>query len=153
MSNWNLSLDKADTYIHNWCQCHLINVGTKLCTWVEAVHIIGTSETYACMYVPMQCCMLLKVCSYIYPKCTYIHRHAWKCGIIRGRRVDVMITIICDFRQFSAKNLALFLKNQCHYPNFSKNKQYFEQKMPKNATKFLAKIFEKTSVPGTYLPT
>jgi hypothetical protein len=57
-----------------------------------------------------------------------------------------------NFLRFSPI-LALFLKNQCHYPNFSKNKQYFEQKMPNFATKFLAKIFEKISVPGTYLPT
>jgi hypothetical protein len=28
--------------------------------------------------------------------------------------VDVMITIFCDFRQFSAKKLAIFLKNQCY---------------------------------------
>jgi hypothetical protein len=32
---------------------------------------------------------------------------------------DVMITIFCDFRQFSAKN-AVFLKNQCYDQNFEK---------------------------------
>jgi hypothetical protein len=31
-----------------------------------------------------------------------------------GHRVDVMITIFCDFRQFSAKKIGVFLKNQCY---------------------------------------
>jgi hypothetical protein len=34
--------------------------------------------------------------------------------------VDVMITIFCDFPQFSAKKLAFFLKNQCFDQFFSK---------------------------------
>jgi hypothetical protein len=33
--------------------------------------------------------------------------------------VDIMITIFCDFRQFSAKKLALFLKNQCYDQTFA----------------------------------
>jgi FAD synthase len=32
--------------------------------------------------------------------------------------VDVMITIFCDFQQFSAKN-GVFLKNQCYDQNFA----------------------------------
>jgi hypothetical protein len=35
--------------------------------------------------------------------------------------VDVMITIFCDFYPFSAKKIAVFLKNQCYDQNFSKN--------------------------------
>jgi hypothetical protein len=33
--------------------------------------------------------------------------------------VDVMITIFCDFRQFSSKKLAFFVKNQCYDQNFA----------------------------------
>jgi hypothetical protein len=33
--------------------------------------------------------------------------------------VVVMITIFSDFRQFSAKKLAFFLKNQCYDQNFA----------------------------------
>jgi hypothetical protein len=33
--------------------------------------------------------------------------------------VDVMITIFCDFRQFLAKKLAFFIKNQCYDQNFT----------------------------------
>jgi hypothetical protein len=32
--------------------------------------------------------------------------------------VDVMITIFCDFWQFSAKKIGVFLKNQCYDQNF-----------------------------------
>jgi hypothetical protein len=32
--------------------------------------------------------------------------------------VDVMITIFCDFRQFSAKQIGVFLKIQCYDQNF-----------------------------------
>jgi hypothetical protein len=32
--------------------------------------------------------------------------------------VDVMIIIFCDFRQFSAKKIGGFLKNQCSDQNF-----------------------------------
>jgi hypothetical protein len=32
--------------------------------------------------------------------------------------VDVMITILCDFLQFSAKKICVFLKNQCYDQNF-----------------------------------
>jgi hypothetical protein len=33
--------------------------------------------------------------------------------------VDVMITIYCDFCQFSAKKIGVFLKSQCHDEIFS----------------------------------
>jgi hypothetical protein len=33
--------------------------------------------------------------------------------------VDVMITIFCDFGQFLAKKIGVFLKNQCHDQNFA----------------------------------
>jgi hypothetical protein len=36
-----------------------------------------------------------------------------------GPRVDVMITIFCNFRQFSAKKFAAFLKEQCYDQNFA----------------------------------
>jgi hypothetical protein len=50
--------------------------------------------------------------------------------------VDVMITIFCDFRQFSAKKLAFFVKNQCYDQNFCinlplfwvKKRHFFRQK-------------------------
>jgi hypothetical protein len=32
---------------------------------------------------------------------------------------DVMITIFCDFRQFSAKKIGVFLKNQCYCQIFA----------------------------------
>jgi hypothetical protein len=37
--------------------------------------------------------------------------------VTRQLRVDVMITIFCDFCQFSAK-IGVFLTNQCYYQNF-----------------------------------
>jgi hypothetical protein len=33
---------------------------------------------------------------------------------IRNAGADVMITIFCDFGQFSAKKIGVFLKNQCY---------------------------------------
>jgi hypothetical protein len=38
-------------------------------------------------------------------------------GNIDHPGVDVIITIFCDFCQFSAKKIGVFLKNQC-YGNF-----------------------------------
>jgi hypothetical protein len=35
--------------------------------------------------------------------------------------VDVMITIFCDFRQFSPKKIGVFLKNQCYDQSFAKS--------------------------------
>jgi hypothetical protein len=42
--------------------------------------------------------------------------------------VDVMITIFCDFRQFSAKKIGVFLKNQCYDQFFSKFSFVLSQK-------------------------
>jgi hypothetical protein len=42
--------------------------------------------------------------------------------------VDVMITIFCDFCQFSAKKLCVFLKNQCYAQIFAKNSSSLSKK-------------------------
>jgi hypothetical protein len=63
--------------------------------------------------------------------------------------VDVMITIFCDFWQFSAKKIGVFLKNQCYDQLFSKIGSFWD----KNAN-FFAEFFGEnilkiiTSVPG-----
>jgi hypothetical protein len=59
-----------------------------------------------------------------------------------------MITIFCDFHQFSAKN-GVFLKNQCYDPLFEEFSSVLSQKRQFFAPIFLAKIFLKiaTSVP------
>jgi hypothetical protein len=64
--------------------------------------------------------------------------------------VDVMITIFCDFRQFSAKKLAFFLKNQCYDHFFGISWLCVESKMTIFSQKFSAKIFWKSSVPEHY---
>jgi hypothetical protein len=66
-----------------------------------------------------------------------------------------MITIICDFRQFSAifaifgEKIGFFLKNQCYDQNFaqfafvlSQKRQFFAQTICENILKII------TSVPG-----
>jgi hypothetical protein len=54
--------------------------------------------------------------------------------------VDVMITIFCDFRQFSAKKLAFFSKTNVMI-NFFKIWLCFETKTPFFSLNFSAKIF------------
>jgi hypothetical protein len=67
--------------------------------------------------------------------------------------VDVMITIFCDFWQFSAKQIGVFLKNQC----YDQNVAYFSFVLSKNNANFFAKFFCKnifkiiTSVPGGFV--
>jgi hypothetical protein len=64
--------------------------------------------------------------------------------------VDVMIIMICDFHQFSAKKIGVFLKNQCYDPNFAKSISIWN----KNADFFRQFLFGEnilkiiTSVPG-----
>jgi hypothetical protein len=43
--------------------------------------------------------------------------------------VDVMITIFCDFCQFSAKKIGVFLKNQCYDNNFLRFLTIFGEKI------------------------
>jgi hypothetical protein len=50
--------------------------------------------------------------------------------------VDVMITIFCDFSQFSAKKIGVFLKFQCYDQLFSKFSFVLSQKR-----QFFRKIF------------
>jgi hypothetical protein len=33
--------------------------------------------------------------------------------------VDVMVTIFCDFRPYSAKKIGIFLKNKCYDQNYA----------------------------------
>jgi hypothetical protein len=54
-----------------------------------------------------------------------------------------MITILGDFRQFSAKKLALFSKNQCNGHLFSQFSVVFSQKR-QFFRRFFAKIFLKS---------
>jgi hypothetical protein len=57
--------------------------------------------------------------------------------------VDVMITILCDFRQFSAKNLAFFSKTDVMSP-FLHNLALFLAKNANFLQNFSAKIFKKS---------
>jgi hypothetical protein len=67
-----------------------------------------------------------------------------QCGIFSlFSGVNVMIKIFCDFRQFSAKKLVFFTKNQCHDPNFSKTSSNLNKKPPFFSPKFLAKFKKK----------
>jgi hypothetical protein len=42
--------------------------------------------------------------------------------------VDVMITIFCKFRQFSAKKIGVSIKNQCYDKFFAKTSSSLSQK-------------------------
>jgi hypothetical protein len=54
---------------------------------------------------------------------------------------DVMITIFCDFRQFSAKQIAVFLKNQCYDQIFAKSSSSLSKKRQYFRKIFLLKYF------------
>jgi hypothetical protein len=72
--------------------------------------------------------------------------------VITFSGVDVMITIFCDFSQFSAKN-GVFLKYQCYDQLFSKFSFVLSQKrqfFAKNFAENILKII--TSVPGRNPP-
>jgi hypothetical protein len=59
------------------------------------------------------------IMSTIFSIFTYFLRKHWRFSwktVLLG--VDVMNTIFCDFRQFSAK-IGVFLKNQCYDQNFA----------------------------------
>jgi hypothetical protein len=59
-----------------------------------------------------------------------------------------MITIFCDFRQFSAK-IGIFLKKQCYDPIFALFCFLLSKKQQIFSPIFLAKIFKiTTAVPG-----
>jgi hypothetical protein len=57
--------------------------------------------------------------------------------------VDVMNTIFCDFSQFSAEKIGVFLKNQCYDQNFAYFSFVLSQKRQFFAF-FSAKIFYKS---------
>jgi hypothetical protein len=57
--------------------------------------------------------------------------------------IDVMITIFCDFRQFSAQKLAFFSKTN-DMITFLNNLALFETKTPVFSPIFSAKIFKKS---------
>jgi hypothetical protein len=59
-----------------------------------------------------------------------------------------MITIFCDFHQFSAKN-GVFLKNQCYDPLYEEFSSVFSQKRQFFCADFFGEKFLKiaTSVP------
>jgi hypothetical protein len=58
--------------------------------------------------------------------------------------VDVMITIFCDFWQFSAKKIGVFLKNQCYDQIFAKTSCSLSKKTPIFSLNVSAKIFKKS---------
>jgi hypothetical protein len=66
--------------------------------------------------------------------------------------IAVMITIFCDFRQFSAKKIGVFLKNQCYDQNFAYFSFVLSQKGHFFAELFGENIFKiTTSVPDARL--
>jgi hypothetical protein len=67
--------------------------------------------------------------------------------------VDVMITIFCEFSQFSALKIGVFLKYQCYDQIFFQNLALFWAKNGNFFAKFIGKNILKiiTSVPGVAL--
>jgi hypothetical protein len=57
--------------------------------------------------------------------------------------VDVMITIFCNFCQFSVKKIGVFLTNQLYDPIFAKFSFVLSYKMT-IFSPFFAKIFQKS---------
>jgi hypothetical protein len=49
------------------------------------------------------------------------HKSKWRKQLFDSPRVDVMITIFCDFCQFSAKQFAFFSKTKCYDQIFAKS--------------------------------
>jgi hypothetical protein len=72
---------------------------------------------------------------FIHQWAIYVHEHWVRPG------VDVMIAIFCDFRQFSAKKIGVFLKNQCYDQNFAGFTFVLSQKTPIFSLNLSAKIF------------
>jgi hypothetical protein len=70
----------------------------------------------------------------------FAHRHSFK-KLASG--ADVMITIFCDFCQFSAMKTGVFLENQCNDLNFAKTNIIFNKKRVLSPN-FLAKLFKKS---------
>jgi hypothetical protein len=58
--------------------------------------------------------------------------------------VDVMITIFCDFCQFSDEKIGVFLKNQCYDPFLAKTSSSLSKKRHFVRQFFLANIFLKS---------
>jgi hypothetical protein len=55
--------------------------------------------------------------------------------------------IFCDFRQFSAQKIGVFLKNQCYDQNFAYFSFVLSQKRHFFSLNFLTKIFLKITTP------
>jgi ABC-type uncharacterized transport system fused permease/ATPase subunit len=60
--------------------------------------------------------------------------------------VDVMITIFCDFRQFSAKKIGVLPKYQCYDQLFSKFSFVLSQKRQFFRKKFRRKYFKNHNI-------
>jgi hypothetical protein len=58
--------------------------------------------------------------------------------------VDVIISIFCDFRQFSGKKLAFFSKTNVMIKIFAKTSSSLSKKTPIFSLHFLPKIFKKS---------
>jgi hypothetical protein len=59
---------------------------------------------------------------------------------------DVMITIFCDFSQFSAKKFGVFLKNQCYDHNLAKISFVLSQKRRFFGKNFWRKHFKNHNI-------
>jgi hypothetical protein len=65
--------------------------------------------------------------------------------------VDVMVAIFCDFWQFSAKKIGVFLKNQCYDQLFSKFSFVLSQKHQFFRRIFRQKYFKNHNIgPGFF---
>jgi hypothetical protein len=73
----------------------------------------------------------------------------WKHFLQPG--IDVMITIFCDFRQFSAKKIGVFLKNQWLWSKFCIFQLCFESKTPIFSWIFQRKFLQNHNI-GPWSP-
>jgi hypothetical protein len=59
----------------------------------------------------------------------FLNIRAEKCGVFCSKYCwgNVVIIIFCDFGQFSAKEIGVFLKIHCYDPIFAQTSQNFSQ--------------------------
>jgi hypothetical protein len=69
-----------------------------------------------------------------------------------GSGVDVIITIFCDFCQFSAKKIGVFPKYHCYDPIFKKITFVVSQKRQFFSQNFSAKISKNRNIGPRFLP-
>jgi hypothetical protein len=85
-----------------------------------------------------------KSCTYVYPFTFIIYK---KICFEMVPGVDVMITIFCDFRQFSCEKIGVFSKKTpMLWSIFSQLSFVFSQKRPFLCRLFLAKIFKNHNI-------